>query len=129
MPLETSPRVVAVVDDDPSMLRSVQRLLNANGFSTEGYPSAETFLAQAPLQNLGCTIFDIQLGGMSGVELWQHLKESGSDLPVIFITALEDETLERAALEAGCVAYLRKPFPAKSLIAAVNTALVILPRG
>lgn len=126
--METSPRVVAVVDDDPSMLRSVERLLNANDFSTEGHPSAEAFLAKADLTRLGCLVLDIQLGGMSGVELWQHLKASGVDLPVIFITALEDESLERAAVEAGCFAYLRKPFPAKPLIAAVNMALVLSPR-
>ncbi len=126
--METSPRIVAVVDDDPSMLRSVERLLNANGFPTEGFLSAETFLTHAQLQSLGCMVFDIQLGGMSGVELWHHLRQSGVDVPVIFITALEDETLERTAAEAGCVAYLRKPFPAKSLIAAVNAALVLLPR-
>ena len=126
--METSPRVVAVVDDDPSMLRSLERLLNANGFQTEGYLSAETFLAHADLGSLGSMIFDIQLGGMSGVELWQHLRESGIGLPVIFITALEDDRLERSAVEAGCVAYLRKPFPAKSLIAAVERALVPFPR-
>ena len=120
---------MAVVDDDPSMLRSVERLLNANSFPTEGYPSAETFLAHADSKSLGCMVFDIQLGGMSGVELWQQLRESGIVLPVIFITALEDDTLERAAVEAGCVAYLRKPFPAKTLIAAVNTALALLPRS
>ncbi|WP_455274572.1 response regulator [Rhizobium herbae] len=109
------------------MLRSVERLLNANGFSTKGHSSAEAFLANADLTRLGCLVLDIQLGGISGVELWQHLKQSGVDLPVIFITALEDETLEQAAIDAGCVAYLRKPFPAKSLITAVNTALDILP--
>jgi FixJ family two-component response regulator len=126
--LQTSPRVVAVVDDDPSMLRSVERLLNANGFPTACHPSAETFLAHADLKSLGCMVFDIQLGGMSGVELWQHLRRRGIDLPVIFITALEDDTLERAVVEAGCIAYLRKPFPAISLMAAVNSALVPFPR-
>lgn len=105
------------------MLRSVQRLLKLHGFPTEGYPSAESFLSLAQLQNIRCIVLDIHLGGMSGVELWQHLKQVGTSPPVIFMTAVEDDALEKAALSAGCVAYLRKPFPAESLIFAVNTAL------
>ncbi|MDQ0323822.1 FixJ family two-component response regulator [Pararhizobium capsulatum DSM 1112] len=125
--MENSPGTVAVVDDDPSMLRSVERLLTANGFMTEGYPSAEGFLRRAQLENVHCLVLDIHLGGMSGVELWNSLRQRGSNLPIIFMTAVEDETLERAAVDAGCVAYLRKPFQAKSLIAAVNRALEVQP--
>ena len=117
-----SPGTVAVVDDDPSMRRSVERLLNANGFMTEGYASAEAFLSHAQTSTIRCIVLDIHLAGMSGVELWQHLKQAGICLPVIFITAVDDETLEREAIKAGCTAYLQKPFPAESLIAAINNA-------
>ena len=116
------PGTVAVVDDDPSMRRSVERLLNANGFMTEGYASAEAFLSHAQTSTIRCIVLDIHLAGMSGVELWQHLKQAGICLPVIFITAVDDETLEREAIKAGCTAYLQKPFPAESLIAAINNA-------
>lgn len=126
-PLENSPDTVAVIDDDPSMLRSVERLLNANGFMTEGFPSAESFLSLARIQLIGCIVLDIHLGGMSGIELWHHLKHSDTSIPVIFITAVEDEVLEREAVDAGCIAYLRKPFPAESLIAAVKRALGFSP--
>ena len=120
--MENAPDTVAVIDDDPSMLRSVERLLNANGFVTEGYSSAEAFLNEAQTGRFRCIVLDIHLAGMSGVELWQHLKQAGICLPVIFITAVDDETLEREAIKAGCTAYLQKPFPAESLIAAINNA-------
>jgi FixJ family two-component response regulator len=116
--LESPARIVAVVDDDPSMRRSVERLLKVNGFVAEGHSSAEAFLSQ-----IGCVVLDIHLGGMSGIALWHRLKDTGTDLSIIFITAVEDEALEREALKAGCVAYLHKPFPADLLIGAVNRAL------
>jgi FixJ family two-component response regulator len=121
--LENAPGTVAVVDDDPSMLRSVERLLNANGFLTEGYSSAEAFLSQGQTSVIRCIVLDIQLGGMSGIDLWHYLRRADINLPVIFITALEDEALERAAVDSGCVAYLRKPFSAELLVRAVNSAL------
>jgi FixJ family two-component response regulator len=121
--LENAPDTVAVIDDDPSMLRSVERLLNANGSLTEGYSSAEAFLSQAQKSLVRCIVLDIHLGGMSGIELWRQLKNVGINLPVIFITAVDDETLEREALNAGCIAYLHKPFAAEALVAAINRAL------
>ncbi|NRP75355.1 Transcriptional regulatory protein FixJ [Ensifer psoraleae] len=125
--LESPLRTVAVVEDDPSMRRSVERLLNANGFATEGHSSAEAFLSRADASRIGCVVLDIHLGGMSGVELWQRLKASGVNLSVIFITAVEDEALELEAVKAGCVAYLHKPFPAELLVSAVNRALTVSP--
>lgn len=125
--LESPPRTVAVVEDDPSVRRSVERLLNANGFATEGHSSAEAFLGRANASGIGCLVLDIHLGGMSGIELWHRLKASGINLSVIFITAVEDEALELEAVKAGCVAYLHKPFPAELLIRAVNRALTASP--
>ena len=121
--MKNAPGTVAVVDDDASMRRSVERLLNANGFVTDAYASAEGFLSNAQTGAIQCIVLDIHLGGMSGIELWHQLKHTGINLPVIFITAVDDETLESEAVNAGCIAYLNKPFPAKSLITAVNRAL------
>jgi FixJ family two-component response regulator len=118
---------VAVVEDDPSMRRSVERLLNAHGFLTEGYPSAEDFLHREIASLVGCIVLDIHLGGMSGIELRQRLKSCGSKLPVVFITAVDDDALELEAVQAGCIAYLYKPFPAALLIGAVNKALESSP--
>ncbi|MDX0640797.1 response regulator [Sinorhizobium medicae] len=121
--LESPPREVAVVEDDPSMRKSVARLLNAHGFATEVYASAEAFLSCASQNRFGCIVLDIHLSGMSGIELWHRLKDTDFRIKVIFITALDDGVLEAEAMKAGCVAYLHKPFPADVLIGAVNRAL------
>ncbi|HEV2897280.1 MAG TPA: response regulator [Pseudaminobacter sp.] len=111
------------MDDDPSMLRSIERLLNAHGHQTHGYPSAETFLESVFEGTIGCLVLDIHLANMSGIQLRRWLRDSGSSLPVIFITAVNDEALEAEARDAGCVAYLHKPFAAAFLLSAVNDAL------
>jgi FixJ family two-component response regulator len=121
--LEIPPRTVAVVEDDPSMRRSIERLLNAHGYKTEGYGSAEGFLERDIAGDIGCAVLDIHLGKMSGIQLRCRLRDTGSSLPVIFITAVDDETLEEKALESGCVAYLHKPFAAKLLLSAIDEAL------
>jgi FixJ family two-component response regulator len=121
--LESPPRTVAVVEDDPSMRRSIERLLNAHGYQTQGYASAETFLESDFVGKIGCLVLDIHLGNMSGIQLRIRLRDSGFILPVIFITAVDDEALEAEALNAGCVAYLHKPFAAKFLLSAIDKAL------
>ncbi|WP_153323234.1 response regulator (plasmid) [Sinorhizobium meliloti] len=123
--MKNSLGTVAVVDDDPSMRRSVERLLNAHGIMTEGYTTAESFLNEVQAGSIRCIVLDVHLGGMSGIELWHHLKQAGTDIPVVFMTAIEDEALEREAVAAGCIAYLRKPFPAEPLITAVKRSLAL----
>jgi FixJ family two-component response regulator len=115
-------RVVAVVDDDPSMLRAAENLLDAQGFATKLFASAEEFLARKNGNQIDCLLLDIHLSGMSGIELRRKLKASGSTLPVIFMTALDDEAMRRQALNAGCVALLRKPFQARVLFDAIEKA-------
>ena len=110
---------VAVVDDNPSMLRSIQRLLNAEGFPVETYPSAEAFLDADGGSRAACVVLDIHLPGMSGLELRRRLTAANARLPIVFITAIGDETLEAAAMQLGCVAYLHKPFAPELLVAAV----------
>ena len=117
------PRTIAIVEDDASMRRSVRRLLNAHGFATEEYPSAESFLQRTIGGEVECLVLDVDLGGMSGIELQRRLKDDGSCPPVIFITALEDEALQADAERAGCFAYLRKPFSGSALIESINEAL------
>lgn len=113
---------MVVVDDDAMMLKSIERLLNACGFTTELYSSAEAFLARTVRSLAACLLLDIHLGGMSGIELRRRLEASGCTLPVIFMTAFDDDATRQAAMEAGCVAFLRKPFPAPSLLGAIRTA-------
>jgi FixJ family two-component response regulator len=116
-------KIVAVVDDDPSILKAISRLLTAHHFQVEVSSSAEAFLANAASRNADCLVFDINLEKMSGLELRRRLTDSGSTIPVIFITAFDDERTRQEALEAGCVDYLRKPFLAHLLLAAVEKAL------
>ncbi len=105
------------------MRKSVKRLLTAHGFLTEGYASAEDFLERDATGQIDCLVLDMHFDGMSGIELRRQLEASGSKVPVIFVTAVDDGALEQEALQAGCVAYLHKPFPSASLIAAINKAL------
>jgi FixJ family two-component response regulator len=113
-------RTIAVVEDDPSMLQGLNRLLSAHGFRVERFTSAESFLHDIAKCEAKCLVVDIHLGGISGIDLKRRLTESGSDLPVIFMTAIDSDATRQEAFDAGCVAYLRKPFLAKLLIDAIN---------
>jgi FixJ family two-component response regulator len=115
--------IVAVVDDDPSMLKAAEDLLDAHGCIASLFTSAEEFLASELVTRADCLLLDIHLGGLSGIELRRQLKSSRPALPVIFMTALDDETMRREALQAGCVACLRKPFPARQLFDAIEKAV------
>src|SRR5262245_21406791 len=115
--------IVAIVDDDPSMLRATKDLLDAHGFATRGFSSAEEFLIHGGATQVDCLLLDIHLGGMSGSELRNQLKLSGSTLPVIFITALDDEDTRGQAHKAGCVAFLHKPYSARQLMDAIRKAV------
>jgi len=115
-------KLVVVVDDDTSMLKGLERLLNASGFDTELFSSAEAFLAGEPNRDTACLVVDIHLGGMSGIELRRRLAATGSVVPVIFMTAFDDESTHQAAIDAGCVACLQKPFTSRLLIGAIETA-------
>jgi len=114
---------VVVVEDDPSMRRSLSLSLATHGFATETYASAEAFLDRLPLAGPACLVLDIQLEGMSGFQLRDRLRAKGIDLPIIFITGVEQNDFEQQAISLFCVAYLRKPFDAELLINAVNKAM------
>lgn len=121
--MRTQKKVVAVVDDDQSMLSAAEELLNAHGFSTIKFSSAEDFLVSGGATAANCLLVDIHLDGVSGIELRRQLKVSHPELPVIFMTALDDDAVRRRALEAGCVTFLHKPFPAHELIEAIERAV------
>jgi FixJ family two-component response regulator len=113
-------RTIAVIDDNPSMLKGLDRLLSAHGFRVHTFTSAELFLENFAACEADCLLLDIHLGGISGIDLQRRLTSSGTDLPVIFMTAIDNEATRQEAFDAGCVAYLRKPFLAKMLIDAIN---------
>ncbi len=115
--------VVAVVDDEPSVLKGLKRLLDASNFTTETYDSAEAFLARGSLDEVNCIVLDVNMPAMSGIELGQHLKESGSTVPVIFITALDSVAVRTQAFDLGCAGFLHKPFSGHELIDSVRKAI------
>ena len=117
--MSTPRKLVVVVDDDPSMLKGIQRLLAAKGFDTAVFPSAEALLGGNVRHGAACFLFDIHLSGMSGIELRRRLAANGCTVPVIFMTAFDDEATQREAEAAGCIAYLNKPFAADLLIGAL----------
>jgi FixJ family two-component response regulator len=116
-------KIVAIVDDDAGFLAAIGRLVKARGFHVQSLPSAEAFLLSAARNDVDCLVLDIQLTGMSGLDLRIQLARSGSATPVIFMTALEGEGIRRQALEAGCIDYLRKPFSPRALFAAIEKAI------
>ena len=114
--------LVFVVDDDPGTLKGLRRLLREHGYDSVLFPSAEAFRNYDDYDAACCLILDINLHKESGIELRHRLKESGSSLPVIYITANDNPAVRMAALASGCIAYLTKPFAAKSLLEPVERA-------
>jgi FixJ family two-component response regulator len=107
--MNTSDHVyVAVVDDDDQFCRSLGRLLRAAGMQPILYASAEAFLADTKRPRFDCLVLDVQLGGMSGIELGQRLVAEGRHAPFICITAQDDPEVRAGAEAAGCAAFFRK---------------------
>ena len=115
--------LVLVVDDDPAMLRSVARLLRQFGYAGLLFPSAEAFANHSDFEEVFCVLLDINLGDASGIELRLRLKAAGSSVPVIYMTGNDSPAVRTSALQSGCLAYLIKPFSAKSLREPLERAL------
>ena len=114
--------VVLVVDDDAMMLKSVARLLRQLGYASVLFPSAEAFANHSDFDGVICVLLDIDLGDVSGIEVRRRLKEANISVPVIYITGNDSPTVRRAAHQSGCLAYLTKPFSAKSLMEPLHRA-------
>jgi FixJ family two-component response regulator len=115
--------VVSVVDDDASLRRSVRNLLLSVGFRVETFVSPEEFLRSAHRENTGCLVLDLRMTGMNGFELLRHVAVTGPRMPTVILTAHGDEEARQRALEAGAVAFLRKPFQGDALLDAVQMAM------
>ena len=118
-------KVVAVIDDNLGILGAMSRLLSAFGYDTELYASAKEFLDAAMMTEAICLIVDVQLGESCGIDLAQHLAKAGFTIPIIFMSARNNESVKRRAAEVGCVAFLTKPFSADVLI---DTLAALSPR-
>jgi FixJ family two-component response regulator len=114
---------VYVVDDEPEMLKALERLLGAAGFSIRAFPSPEQFLAQHDDAAPGCIVLDLALPGLNGLELQQALHAQGSALPIVFLTGRGDIAASVRAMKLGAADFLTKPVDADELLAAVEAAL------
>ena len=115
--------VIAIVDDDESFRRATTNFVRSLGYGTAAFDSAEAFLESDHIHNTDCLITDVQMPGMTGIELQDRLIAQGHRLPVIFITAFPEMRARAQALAAGAVGFLAKPFNDQGLIACLNEAL------
>jgi len=115
--------LIAIVDDDESILKALQRLLKASGLPTEAYASGRAFLDALPGHLPDCLILDIQMPGLDGFETQAELVAAGLRIPVFFITADENPAVRDRALGTNPVAFLRKPFTEQELLEAIAAAV------
>jgi two-component system, LuxR family, response regulator FixJ len=116
-------RVVSIVDDDPSLRRSVRNLLRSVGYRIEVFESAEAFLQSANRLNTGCLLLDVRLAGMSGLDLLAYLVATTPRIQVVMLTAHGDEETRQRCLRMGAIAFLTKPFRPEALYEAVKRAV------
>jgi FixJ family two-component response regulator len=116
--------LVAVVDDDSSMLNALRRLLVVHRFQVETFASAEELLQSPVLDRIACVVSDVDLrDGMSGLALGETMFARGHATPIIFMTGSADSDVRRRALALGCSAFLEKPFSAETLVESVVKAI------
>jgi FixJ family two-component response regulator len=120
--MSDQPFVVAVIDDDDDLRDALASLLTANEYEVELYESAESFLTSVADTKAGCLLVDVHLEGICGIELGRGLATAGFRFPIIYMTGSTDETVRGRALQAGCVAFLTKPFAPPALDEALMAA-------
>ena len=115
--------VISIVDDDPSVREAMLGLVRSLGFEAVTFPSAEDFLHSEQIDETTCLITDVQMPGLTGVELQSYLISRGSAVPIIFVTGSPAWTIEAQVRSAGAVGFLNKPFDDKTLIECLHQAL------
>lgn len=121
---ETSP-TIGIIEDDDSVRRALRRLLLSVGLDAEAFATAEEFLQSEHQALPSCLIVDVNLPGLSGLELQRQLRVEGRPLPIIVITAYVDEQVREQALQAGVIAFLTKPFEESALLQAVREVMKV----
>jgi len=115
--------VISIIDDDPSVREGTMDLLNSMGFAAEAFERANDFLNSNRLQSTACLIADVQMPGMTGLELHNRLVGSGNTIPTILITAFPNDRDRARALQNGVRCYLTKPFNETELLTCIREAL------
>ena len=116
-------RLIAIVDDDEAVLEAVSALLRSSGFDAEVFSSGQALLDSPRLARAASVVADVNLPGMSGLDLHQRLAASGLHIPTILISAYPDDRMRARALRAGVACFLTKPFGAENLLSCLRTAL------
>jgi FixJ family two-component response regulator len=116
--------LIHIVDDDPAVVKALRRLLHSWGMQVRTHTSGEEFLsALRGSPKVDCSVIDLMMPGMTGLEVQEHMNHAGLDVPVIFITAHETEGAEEQALRGGAVGFLRKPFKEEALVELIRKAI------
>jgi FixJ family two-component response regulator len=115
---------VFVIDDDESVRKGLSRLLAAEGFQVEAFASAREYLQRGPCEGLACVLLDVQMPGLSGLELQALMKEQDDDLPIVFLTAHGDIPKRVRVMKNGAVDFLTKPVHVMPLLEAIRQALL-----
>jgi FixJ family two-component response regulator len=117
--------LISVVDDDESMREAIKGLIKSLGYTVEAFASAEEFLNSRKVRRTACLVTDVQMPGMTGLELHRHLMASGKTIATILITAYPSDSVRERALGDGVVCYLSKPFDDDDLLACIRSSLNI----
>ena len=120
---EATERIVHVVDDDADLLRAISRLLRSHGYASRTYSSAAEFLGAGIPAGPACLLLDLNMPGMTGLELQQVISDYPSRLSIVFISGQGDIPATVRAMKAGAVDFLTKPFDGDVLIAAIDAAV------
>lgn len=115
--------LISIVDDDEAVRSAMESLVRSLGFRASCFASAGAFLGSERLHDTACLIADVQMPGMSGVELQAELGAHGCRIPIIFITAFPEDRIRRQVMAAGAVGFLGKPFDGDTIVDCIDRAL------
>jgi FixJ family two-component response regulator len=115
--------LISIVDDDEGIRQALKSLIDSVGFRAEVFDSGEKFLNSPYLSQTDCLIADVRMPGMSGLELQDRLSAAGRSIPIVFISAHDDNEARARGLRAGAIDFLQKPFSEDSLLGAISVCL------
>jgi len=121
--MSSSSPIVAIVDDDRPVAEATGELLEAHGYATLIFTSAEEFLASCRIDDVACIVSDVRMPGMGGIELQSSLTSAGCRTPIILVTAFPEQDIRERAFAAGAYAFLAKPYREENLIDCLVSAL------
>jgi len=121
--MQQSDAIVAIVDDDPSVRKGLERLIRSLGWNAETFASAQEFLDRPRAEAPSCLVLDLQLPGLSGLDLQKRMSEAGLETPIVFLTGHGNIPASVKAMKAGAVEFLTKPVDEEELLKAIQEAI------